>query len=601
MRLSERVLRIVNRYLQVLAILLLLTGSSSAETTITVNTPMPPPSWALAQRALLKAGAEGAEVFAAKYLDDRGFFRCVERWGGNDGPDDVMENFQNWTLLYALGGPESLLRLYEKAWEGHLIQYTRAKAAYAEMAKEGMLYKEFITSFDWEHTGEGLAAFFFYGLARPADRVYLDRVRRFAGFYMNEDPQAPNYDPKRKIIRSLHNGSRGPKLTPASEEDWGGDPVPGRPERLTRYSTASNIKGDHPLNLVVTSLAMTAYLLTQEAKYRDWILEYTGAWKERILSNGGNIPTNIGLDGQIGAEWGGKWYGGVFGWDFWPQSDGRNYYIRGPRIALGEALMLTGDQSFIEPLRQQISNLYAAKKTRDGTILLPNKHGDDGWYGYQPERIHFPLMRDLYLWSMDPSDLHRIASDPWIAYLEGEDPEYPFRALQAEMSEVRQRVNRVRQDTSTPDTRSSDHAHGFNPVMTTVLVNLTLGGNNPGGAGNVLHSRFRYFDPEERRAGLSRDVAALVEKIEPEGAVLTLVNTNQIERRLLVIQMGAYGEHECLYVETAGRKVTVNAPFFQVLLEPGSGSTIRVVSKRFAHQPTLAFPWQRSWQLTRKK
>jgi hypothetical protein len=257
--------------------------------------------------------------------------------------------------------------------------------------------------------------------------------------------------------------------------------------------------------------------------------------------------------------------------------------------------MLTGDQSFIEPLRQQISNLYAAMKTQDGAILLPNKHGEDGWYGYRPERMHFPLMRDLYLWSMDRSDLHRITSDPWIAYLEGEDPEYPFRTLQAELSKVRQRIDSVRKDTSTPDTRASDHSHGFNPVMTTALVNLTLGGNNPGGAGNVLHSRFRYFDPEQRRAGLSRDVAALVVKIEPESAVLTLVNTNQVERRLLVVQMGAYGEHNCLYVETEGRRITVNAPFFQVLLEPGSGSTIRVVSKRFAHQPTLVFPWHRSW------
>ena len=96
MRLTERFLRVVDRYLQVLAILILVNSSSSAETTITINEPMSPPSWALAQRALLKAGAEGAEVFAAKYLDDRGFFRCVERWGGNDGPDDVME------VVYAL-------------------------------------------------------------------------------------------------------------------------------------------------------------------------------------------------------------------------------------------------------------------------------------------------------------------------------------------------------------------------------------------------------------------------------------------------------------------------------------------------------------------
>ena len=78
---------------------------------------------------------------------------------------------------------------------------------------------------------------------------------------------------------------------------------------------STNIRGDHPLNLNVTNLAMHAYMLTHEAKYRAWLLEYVDAWRNRIEANGGNIPSNIGLDGTIGGEWGGKWYGGVFGWD----------------------------------------------------------------------------------------------------------------------------------------------------------------------------------------------------------------------------------------------------------------------------------------------
>ena len=93
----------------------------TAAPALRVERPMPPPAWALAERALLEAYADAARVFANKYLDDRGFLRCVERWGGNDGPDDAMENFHNWPLLYALGAPESVLELYRKAWEGHLI------------------------------------------------------------------------------------------------------------------------------------------------------------------------------------------------------------------------------------------------------------------------------------------------------------------------------------------------------------------------------------------------------------------------------------------------------------------------------------------------
>jgi hypothetical protein len=516
-----------------LALTFVSAAAAAGEPTLVIEKPMPPPAWAFAQRALLRANAEAAQEFAARYFDDRGFLQCLERWGGNDGPDDAMENLHNWTLAYALGAPESIVHLFEKLWEAHLIQYTRAKVPSVEMARDGMYWREFVTAFDWEHNGEGLAAFHFYGLGRPDDLRYIQRVKRYAGFYTGEDPQAPNYDRQHKIIRSLHNGSRGPKLTPASERDWGGEAVEGAPERLTRYSTAANIRGDHPLNLCATTLGMNAYMLTGDGKYRDWVLEYTGAWRDRVMASGGNIPTNVGLDGRVGSDWGGKWYGGVFGWNFWPQESGRNYYMRGARIAFGNAFLLTHDPSFIEPLRRQIDNLYAAKKVENGRILLPNKHGDNGWYGYTRDQ-HFDVQRDIYLWTMQPSDSERIAQDPWIAYLAGKNPEYPVKAIEGEFERMRRRVKGLREDTSTGDTRGSDYPQRFNPVVTSALVNMTLGGNDPGTSGNILHSRVRYFDPERRRAGLPEDVAALVEKIGTDEIVLTLVNTSPVQPRTLV-------------------------------------------------------------------
>jgi hypothetical protein len=558
--------------------LLLWAGVVSAQTTLVIDRPLPPPPWALAQRAVLRASSEAAREFAARYTDPQGRFLCVERWGGNDGPDDVMETFHNWPLLYALGGDEPILALYRKIWEAHLQQYTRARAPGIEMAAHGMYYQEFITAFDWEHNGEGLQAFYHYGLARPDDLLYRQRAARFAGLYLGP----PNYDPQHKIIRSLHNGSRGPKLTPATVEDWGGLAEPGT-DRHSRYKTAANIRGDHPLNLCATTLGMNAYLLTGEERYRSWLLEYGGAWRERLEANGGNAPTNIGLDGRIGGEWGGKWYGGVFGWDFWPESASRNYYMRGLRLAFGEAFLLTQDQRFADALRRQIDNLYAAKKVENGRILLPNKYGDKGWYGHTPNQ-HFDVQRDIYLWTMRPSDLERIRDDEWIAYLDGRNPDYPFRAFQRELEGIRRRVQGFRQDPSTPDTRSSDHAQRWNPVATTALVNLTLGANDPGTSGNILHSRVRYFDPVRRRAGLPPDVAALVEKVRPEEIVLTLVNTNQVESRVLVVQMGAYGEHQA---------VRAGAPHFQVRLAPGAGDTLAIPMKRYAHRPALGFPWDR--------
>src|SRR5262249_18851555 len=215
--------------------------------------------------------------FYDRYFDERGFMLCVERWGGDDGPDDAIENCAEWPLLYALGGDEEVYRLYLRAWEGHLRQYTQARTTKVQLAKDGMYYKEFPTCFDMLHHAEGLTAFFFQGLADPKDARLLTRAKRFAGFYLNEDASAQNYDGKHKIIRSLFNGSRGPLLRKATALDWAGDPIEvenrfrlGHAERsykemLEHFKDYNDIVGDHPVNLLATSLALNAYMLGHAA------------------------------------------------------------------------------------------------------------------------------------------------------------------------------------------------------------------------------------------------------------------------------------------------------------------------------------------------
>ena len=38
--------------------------------------------------------------------------------------------------------------------------------------------------------------------------------------YMNEDPEAPNYDPVNKVIKSLWTGSKGPMMHKARKLYW---------------------------------------------------------------------------------------------------------------------------------------------------------------------------------------------------------------------------------------------------------------------------------------------------------------------------------------------------------------------------------------------
>ena len=92
--------------------------------TIQVNNPETAPEWALLQRQLLDALSTSSEHFYNRYFDERGYLLADLRWGGNDGPDDAIENVLLWPEIYALGGSDRMLEMYKKAYEGHVLQYT---------------------------------------------------------------------------------------------------------------------------------------------------------------------------------------------------------------------------------------------------------------------------------------------------------------------------------------------------------------------------------------------------------------------------------------------------------------------------------------------
>ena len=618
------------------------------ETTIRIATPMPPPSWALLERELLRYNSIAVERFAEKFVDERGYLAHTPRWGTLDGPDDAIETYWNWTLLHSLGGSDSVLNLFKKGQEGHLRQYNELRTKLTELAANGTYSKEFITQSDWFHTAEGMRAFLLQGLSDPNDDLYRQRSRRFAAMYMGEDPEAPNYDPKLKIIKSIWTGSKGPMLRKATTYDWVGDPVPGTfhllhnpagrgkmlnleehyKKMLSHCDEYLDSVGDNSLNLASTILGLNAYALTGEEKYRNWVLEYIGAWKQRAEEAGGNIPSNIGLNGKLGGEYNGQWWKGTYGWNFTifdgelGQIAHRNYFTAGSWPGFGNALLLSGDQSFVNVLRRQMDNIYAQKKVENGRVLLPQMYGDPrgykhngppSWYQYAP-RLHTDRLMEIYLWSMDRKDMERlpVATDfpqssrrggyeeqdrsaAWLGYLEGKLPAFPEKALQADLARVRQRMERIRTDQTTADSRLADYLLDLNPATTNALTNLTLGGYFASGRVWVLHSRFRYFDPVKRRAGLPEDVSALVQKLGADSATLTLVNTNPIEAREVVVQAGGYGEHRFDAMTVNGQTVTFSSPVATIRIEPGAGATIECKMTRYANRPTFAFPWDRGW------
>lgn len=580
---------------------------SSTEVNISIESEMTPPEWALLQRELLKTNAAACRAFFDKYFDQRGYLLAVERWGGNDGPDDAIENVADWPILHMLGASNDILHLYKKAWEGHLQQYTEAKTVDVPFAREGMYYKEFPVMMDWMHNGEGLRVFNLQGLSDPHNLDYQKRVRRFAGFYMNEDPDAPNYDPEHKIIKSMFNGSRGPLMRKATGLDWAGDPIQienrfkaGHGERtyeemLAHFKDYTDIIGDHPQNMSSTTLAANAFMLTGESKYKNWLLEYVDAWVERTKTNNGIIPSNIGLDGSIGGSADGKWYGSTYGWAFSPtvpqtgKIQHRTRVYRGI-IGFSNAVLLTGNLKYIDTWGNMIDKINSNSKKIDGKIQYPHMYGDNGWYAFSPRPVNWGIL-DCYFFTCSPKDKARLKNNEWISFLDGKNPDYPEKALRKDLTRIRKKHTAMLLDDTTPDTRLADDPMEFNPATVGALRQLMVAGLDPGRGGAPLHARLRYFDPINNRAGIPSDTAALIDKMTADHVAVTLVNLNQIESRELVVQTGAYAEHQCTYIEINNQQIPINKPNFNIHLAPGAGARIVIYTKRYANKPTLAFPW----------
>jgi hypothetical protein len=593
---------------------------------VSIDTPMAAPAWATLERQLLREGSKACDLFAAKYLDARGWLLHTPRWGALDGADDAIETFHNWTLLHALGGSDSLLAHYRRALEGHLEQYKQLRTTHTELAKDGAYHDEFLTYNDWFHIGEGMRAFMLMGLSAPRDPRLVARMKRFAELYMGGNPKAPNYDPKHKVIRSIWTGSRGPLLRQATPQDWAGDPIDGRfnfihsgdkraemldaaahyPRMLAHFTEYGDSAGDTNLNLAATGLGLNAFALSGQKKYRDWVVSYVDAWKARAAECDGNIPSNVGLDGKVGSTHGGRWWKGTYGWNFSifdgeiAQMSHRNYFVHGSWPGFGNAYLLTGDPSFIATLRRQMDNIYAQKKVEGGKVLLPQMYGDprgyqfDGkptWYHYT-DNLFTDRLTEIYLWSMDRRDLERVPKTGWIGFLEGADPAYPEKALRHELDDMKKTLAEIAADPTKPETRLADYLLELNPARTLALTNLMLGGTF---AGRIwtLHARVRYFDPRARRAGVPEDVAALVEKLTADQVTLTLVNTSATQARAVIVQAGAYAEHRIVSATVNGKNVDVGGSTLTVSLAPGSGGRVVLTLKRYANPPTFAFPWDR--------
>jgi hypothetical protein len=581
-----------------------------ADVSIRIDSHMDPPRWAILERQLLADNVPACREFFNKYFDDRGYLQCFVRWGANDGPDDAFENFNRWPELHALGASDEILQMFSKGHEGLLKQYAEARTTEVPIARQGMYYKDFIVQSDWMHHGEGLQLFNRMGLSIPMDPKYQERARRFAGFYMGEDREAPNYDPVHKIIRSMQNGSRGPMLRKATALDWVGDPFDVSrfkaehgestfDQFLAHYKEYSDVVGDHFLNLVATTLPMNAYLLAGEPKYKTWLLGYMDAWLDRMKQNGGIIPSFVDLDGRIGGPEG-KWWNNAYGWGFSPvnpvtgKREDRN---RIPRALVGfnNALLVSGDQKYVDAWRSMIDAVNSHAREIGGRKQYPTMRGDEGWYGWRDSPWNVGAL-EVWYWSQKPQDLARVGSSGWVSFLQGQNAAYPEQALERDIKMMQQRLGTLRRDTTPPEQRLADNMLDYNPAATDAMVQLMWGALLPGREGGLLNARLRYFDPDRKRAGVPEDVAALVSELSDTRIVVTLINLSASQPRTVIVQGGAYGEHQLVSVTMNGKTTPIDSHLLTVRLEPGCGQKLTLRMTRYANRPTVLRPWHRAAQ-----
>ena len=641
----------------------------------------PPPAWALMERHLIGLMERSAELFMEKYCYPDGNVYYVQ------DVDDVYEIFHNWGLLYSMGGDQRLWTWALRAWNATTRRFDDVNPSGPPHRNlEGQLHNEYYNQkgpCDWFHMGEGNMALYDMGVADPMNTDNIARAKKFAAMYMDDDPEAPNYDPVHRIIRSPFHSSVGPvehmdaerarflidpwyRLTGIGisgfaqrsnlypvvvglEEDWYEDEQ--RRDEIVNLFDDVILNGDVTDNLAATGLVTHAYLYTGEEKYRQWVLDYTDAWMERLRDNDGILPDNVGPTGAVGEQRRGQWWGGLYGWNSRWSAD-HNFIAA--TIAAECALMLSGDFGYLDLIRSQVTLLMDMGVTDDsGQFLVPTRMTERGWEEFQPLKVMD--MAHVYHASQSKDDYDLITrirqgdvSRDWnevvaeggrrggnldyarFQYYDGVLPDWPEKILSAEYAFAQAMMESYQQDERDFDTIVEDNrwppynprvperkdygGENADPIRTVGLTQVMLGAPRSLYNGGLLRATVRYFDIDRQRPGVPPDVAVLVDEIGDDRVGIQLVNTGASETRNLIVQAGAFGEHtftEVRYVEEGegqnsilnpvgwiseerpqhNRSLHVDGKYFAVQLPPSTVIRVEALMRRFVNQPSYLFPW----------
>ena len=620
-----------------------------------------PPPWALMERSLMDAMNEAAPRMVEKYSEAGGAMYFA------DDLDDLYERVCDWGLLYAIGGDRVVFDLALQEWNA-VTRFSDISIVSREHPRfHQQIYNEYYNlevpgGAEWHHEGEGNQAFYNFGLADPTISENVRRAKRFAAMFIGEDPEAQNYDREHRMFRSpmqtsqgpchnatiemartyLDTGNRSPlpdysaraslyPVVKGLEMDW--HTRPDRAKEITAKFETMILHGDVANSLSSTALVTNAYLYTGDNTYKAWVLEYIEAWIDRMKRNDGIMPDNIGPNGVIGEQREGQWWGGLYGWNS-PWSASLMFHAL--TIAAECALLLTGDFGYLDLIRSQVEMLMSrAIRREDGQLLAPTRYGPQGWQELMPGAVRFP--EHLYHATVDKRDYDLMArlrdgereldwssvvssatkgdtnSQARFQYYDGKNPDWPEEILRAEHQVTSAMTEAMNRDHRDPEAIIADNQLPPTPVVTKGLTQVTMGAPQNVYHGGLNRATVRYFDTDRTRPGLPEDVAALVDRLDSDGAGVQLVNLSRTGTRNLIVQAGAFGEHQFTEVrfqeesqpelekapytwlrspyERTEKAAKLDSKYLAVELPPNTAIHLDLGISRFMNDPSYAFPW----------
>ena len=186
-------------------------------------------------------------------------------------------------------------------------------------------------------------------------------------------------------------------------------------------------------------------------------------------------------------------------------------------VAGGNATLLSGDPAWLDLHRSQLQMLWAQRREEEGQILLPGRHGDCGWFDFQPiSPQHFISNHHIhqYYLSQRADDLAWLdqvyaqrqgfeklqpnwpafkggpcPSNAWFAYIEGRNPDYPEQILRETRDGIYQALDKIENDDADPEDVICNYYHSLIPVVPEGLIQMMLGTPAAIYNGGLLHTR----------------------------------------------------------------------------------------------------------------